>query len=95
MGAHFSIDVTEVEMFSGYEWLEFGDPCDHEHERWGTSTIGWGPDVAHYELMQDDTCGCRAWLDGRWEKARERGENSGFWMTRMEWHKPIGLKEIV
>lgn len=40
-------------------------PCPHDCEHRQTSVVGWGPDLAHYELIQcDEVCAgqCRAWL---------------------------------
>lgn len=88
MGAHFQIDVTEIEMFAGYEWLDLGEPCDHDVPHNSQSVIGWGPDVAHYELIEAE-CGCRAWADGRYEQERQRASGlHGFWHQQIEWHKP-------
>jgi hypothetical protein len=87
MGHEFSIDVTELHMFSGYEWLDFGDPCDHDCEHRGQSTIGWGPNLSTYELVKCDDCQCRAWVDGRWQQTRQRGQSPRFWAERMAWRK--------
>lgn len=89
MGAWFSIDVDELHMFAGHIWRELGAPCDHGCEHRSTAVIGWGPDVAHYELEECRDCWCRAWQDGRWTQERQRGGNSGFWYGRMEWRKPV------
>lgn len=41
-------------------------PCPHDCEHLGTSVVGYGPDLDHYELItcEDDGCAgnCRAWL---------------------------------
>ena len=87
MGSHFQIDVDELHMFANYEWWDFTKryegECNHQRMR---SVIGWGPDVAHYELIQCDECMSRAWEDGRWTQERERHTgNHKFWQDRMKW----------
>jgi hypothetical protein len=42
-------------------------PCTHECEHRQSATVGWGPDLKHYELIvceESDGCNgnCRAWL---------------------------------
>lgn len=85
MSAHFSIDVTELHMFSGCDWWELGAPCTHGCEHRSTKVVGWGPNVSTYELEECSDCGCRAWRDGRWTKERQHGGNSGFWNSLMQW----------
>ncbi len=88
MGAHFSIDVAEIHMFSGVEWWDLGDRCDHDCRHMGTKVQAWGPTVATYELLECSDCGCRAWQDGRWEQERQRCSGmEGFWHGRIEWRK--------
>ena len=87
MGAEFHIEVDELKMFHGYDWWPFGDEyvgdCPHNAQ----SVVAWGPTVAQYELVECDAgCGCRAWIDGRWQQARDRGEPSGFWAQRVRWY---------
>lgn len=90
MGAHFSIDVSELHMFAGYEWADFGAPCGHGCEHRSIKVVGWGPNVATYELEECCDCGCRAWRDGRWAQERQRTEgDSGFWNARMEWFEIV------
>lgn len=89
MGSYFSIDVAELHMFSGREWWELGDLCAHDCPHHSIAVIGWGPDVAHYELEECRDCGCRGWRDGRWTKARQVYDGSdGFWWGRIEWRQP-------
>lgn len=33
--------------------------CPHECRHMGTAVVGWGPDLAHYELVRCDDDGCR------------------------------------
>jgi hypothetical protein len=42
-------------------------PCPHACPHNMTATVGWGPDLAHYELQRCDVAdgcnrNCRAWL---------------------------------
>ena len=47
------------------------------------STIGWGPNLAHYELNHCDICGCRAWRDGRYYIARQSDPSTAqFWLDQ-------------
>jgi hypothetical protein len=86
MGAWFSIDVDALKMFAGYDWWDLGDLCAHGCEHRSTKVVGWGTTVAQYELEECCDCGCRAWRDGRWTKARMRHDGGdGFWHGRMEW----------
>lgn len=90
MGAHFSIDVTEVKMFAGAEWWDLGDPCDHGCQHRSRKVQAWGPTVATYELVECTDCGCRAWEDGRYEQERQRASGlHGFWYERIDWRKPV------
>lgn len=75
-----SVDYPDkvIHWFAGYPEPERtrtvqGD-CPHECPHNMTATVGWGPDLAHYELhtcdVKDGCAGnCRAWLsvaaDGR------------------------------
>jgi hypothetical protein len=91
VGAHFSIDVTELHMFAGETWRDFGDPCPHDCPHNGISVIGWGPTTATYELVECSLCDCRAWHDGRGEQERQRSSGmDGFWRTNIDWHVPVG-----
>lgn len=89
MGADFHIDVDTLKMFAGEDWHPLGADCPHDCPHNAASVIGWGPTLATYELDVCDLCGCRSWIDGRWQKARERGENSGFWWSRRRWQVPV------
>ncbi len=85
MGHEFHIEVTELHMFAGHRWMDFGPPCPHDVPHNSLKTIGWGPTVATYELVEAE-CGCRAWQDGRSEMRRE---HRGFWRTNLDWRQPI------
>jgi hypothetical protein len=40
-------------------------PCPHDCQHLCTATVGWGPDLKHYELVRCDTdChgDCRGWM---------------------------------
>ncbi len=90
MGAEFHIEVASVHMFSGHEWFDLGEKCDHDCRHHAQSVIAWGPDAAHYEMSECDRCGCRAWLDGRYYQERQRDpEKAGFWFGQQEWRKPV------
>lgn len=87
MGSWFAIDVTDLKMFSGYDWWDlttpYDGPCDHATSR---AVIGWGPTVATYELVECSDCKARAWEDGRWTQERQRHSGlHGFWNERMQW----------
>lgn len=93
MGDHFSIDVSDLHMFSGYEWVDLGEPCDHDCPHNGRSVIGWGPTTATYELVKCDGCGCRAWEDGRYVQERQRNSGlHGFWHQQTDWRKPANVR---
>lgn len=91
MGEFFSIDVSDLHMFHGYEWWDLAErpTCDHACEHRARSVIGWGPTTATYELIECDHCGCRAWQDGRYTQERQRASGlHGFWWQQMDWRQP-------
>ena len=94
MSAPFKIDVDAVTMFSGHTWWDLGDVCAHDCTHSDLTVVAWGPDVAHYELVECAVaaggCGCRAWWDGREQQERDRSaaDLSGFWRDRIVWHSP-------
>jgi hypothetical protein len=68
--AFIRVDLPgEVHWFAGYEPAPVLGECPHvgcPHN--ALTTIAWGPDVKHYELVTCDAdCGgnCRAWVNGR------------------------------
>jgi hypothetical protein len=86
MGSEFHIEVDAVDMFAGHDWIDLGDECGHDCTHNAMSVVGWGPDVAHYELNECDLCGCRAWLDGRYYQERHRDPaKAAFWWRQMDW----------
>ncbi len=88
MGHEFSIDVDDVHLFHGYEWVDLGDPCDHGCDHRATSVIAWGPTVATYELLECDLCGCRAWEDGRYAQLRKVDPDAArWWQEQTSWRQ--------
>jgi len=77
-----------IDWFASYPEAErarkvAGD-CPHECPHNVTSTVGWGPDLEHYELVVCDVTGgcdgnCRGWM-------------AGTGATSYELHRRIGWK---
>ncbi len=90
MSHEFQIDVTEIHMFAGETWMDLDERCNHDCPHRALSTIGWGPNRAHYELNHCDICGCRAWRDGRYYIARQSDPSTAqFWLDQQDWRTPI------
>lgn len=69
--AHLDTDGG-VRWFKGHGPAPVVGPCPHDDcdHKWTSSVIAYGPDFAHYELLECRTtkgegCGCRGWY-GEW-----------------------------
>lgn len=78
----------DVSWFKGYGPRTVIGPCPHDCDHAGEATIAWGPDYAHYELVEcTEACArtCRAWT-GSWPY----GEGPK-WKRTTEWVQVAAL----
>lgn len=56
-----SVPPGQVWWFADWRPKDFLGPCSHSCQGAGVSIVAWGSDLFHYELVECNECGCRAW----------------------------------